>query len=118
MNNILKINGVSAVINYDPEIEMFHGSFTGLNGVANFYAQDVATLKAEGAAALADFLETCQAEGIKPYRAHSGKFQTRTEPEKHALLEQIALAKGESMNQLVNEGISYVIAQYAPHAHH
>jgi len=113
MNNILKVNGACAVINYDPEIEMFHGSFTGLNGVANFYASDVAKLKEEAAAALADFLETCAAEGIEPYRAYSGKFQTRTEPEYHAALERIALARGESMNQLVNEGIRYVIEHNA-----
>ncbi|WP_339375638.1 hypothetical protein [Candidatus Hamiltonella defensa] len=32
MNNTLKIEGHVAVINFDPEIEMFRGEFIGLNG--------------------------------------------------------------------------------------
>ncbi len=34
MNNTLKIDGHTAVINFDPEIEMFRGEFVGLNGGA------------------------------------------------------------------------------------
>ena len=40
MNNVMTINGYQAVINYDPEIQMFRGEFLGLNGGADFYARD------------------------------------------------------------------------------
>ena len=40
MVNIIEINGYRAIIQYDPEIEMFRGEFIGLNGGADFYATD------------------------------------------------------------------------------
>ena len=35
MMNIMEINGVKAVIAFDPEINMFRGEFVGLNGGAD-----------------------------------------------------------------------------------
>jgi len=32
MKNVMEINGVNAVIAFDPEINMFRGEFVGLNG--------------------------------------------------------------------------------------
>ncbi|RLB70318.1 MAG: toxin-antitoxin system HicB family antitoxin, partial [Deltaproteobacteria bacterium] len=45
MMNLMQINGVNAVITYDPEIEMFRGEFVELNGGADFYAKDIESLK-------------------------------------------------------------------------
>ncbi len=41
MNNTLDISGFKAVINYDPDIDMFRGEFIGLNGGVDFYASDI-----------------------------------------------------------------------------
>ena len=40
MMNVMEINGVKAVITFDPEINMFRGEFVGLNGGADFYSTD------------------------------------------------------------------------------
>jgi hypothetical protein len=40
--------GYDAVINYDPEIEMFRGEFINLNGGADFYVSDISGLHKEG----------------------------------------------------------------------
>ncbi|MFQ6245892.1 hypothetical protein ACLMPP_15665 [Yersinia enterocolitica] len=45
MNNTMKIDGHTAIITFDPEIEMFRGEFIGLNGGADFYAYSVEELK-------------------------------------------------------------------------
>jgi predicted HicB family RNase H-like nuclease len=66
MNNVMKIDGHQAIIVFDPEIDMFRGEFTGLNGGADFYAADVAGLQREGAISLALFLKTCAEKGIEP----------------------------------------------------
>lgn len=66
MNNILEINGYSALIQYDPEIEMFRGKFLELNGGADFYATDLEGLKREGALSLKVFLDMCQEDGVEP----------------------------------------------------
>jgi predicted HicB family RNase H-like nuclease len=57
MLNTLEIDGVKALISYDPEIEMFRGEFLGLNGGADFYAADVFSLKKEGAISLRVYRE-------------------------------------------------------------
>lgn len=65
MKNMLEINGYRAVIQFDPDIDMFRGEFIGLNGGADFYARDIASLKAEGTASLKVFLAMCREDGIQ-----------------------------------------------------
>ena len=52
MNNVMIIDGHKAVIQYDPETEMLRGEFIGLNGGADFYADNVADLHREGMTSL------------------------------------------------------------------
>jgi predicted HicB family RNase H-like nuclease len=59
MINQMTIDGVKAVITYDSEIDMFRGEFLGLNGGADFYAQDAEGLRREGAISLQVFLDAC-----------------------------------------------------------
>ena len=113
MNNIMKINGHTAVISFDPDIEMCRGEFIGLNGGADFYAYSVADLKKEGEISLRVFLEGCEKDGLEPYKSYSGKISARLTPDDHAALERISLASGESINQLLNDGVRLVIAQHA-----
>ncbi|CAH9018757.1 type II toxin-antitoxin system HicB family antitoxin [Candidatus Nitrosacidococcus sp. I8] len=70
MRNILNIDGYSAVVTYDPEIEMFRGEFIGLKGGADFYASSAQELKTEGKNSLDVFLAVCQERGIEP-KKHS-----------------------------------------------
>ena len=37
----MEIEGYRAVIQFDPDIDLFRGEFVGLNGGADFYAPDV-----------------------------------------------------------------------------
>ena len=64
MRNTMVVDGYKAVIEYDPEIEMFRGEFVGLNGGADFYAADIEGLKREGATSLRVFLEMCAEDGV------------------------------------------------------
>ncbi|NDY44555.1 type II toxin-antitoxin system HicB family antitoxin [Serratia marcescens] len=113
MNNTLKIDGHTAVINFDPEIEMFRGEFLGLNGGADFYAYNVDELKKEGAISLAVFLDQCQKDGIEPYKAYSGKVTTHLPPELHQALALATQATGQSINELLNEGVDLVIEKHS-----
>ncbi|WP_151993696.1 type II toxin-antitoxin system HicB family antitoxin [Buttiauxella massiliensis] len=112
MNNIIKIDGHTAIVSFDPDIEMFRGEFVGLNCGADFYAYSVQELKTEGAESLKFFLDTCRAKNIEPYKSYSGKISARLTPEDHAALERIALACGESINQLLNQGAKLIIKQH------
>ncbi|WNV03227.1 type II toxin-antitoxin system HicB family antitoxin [Candidatus Methylospira mobilis] len=99
------IDGYSAVIQYDPEIEMFRGEFTGLNGGADFYAKDIDNLKREGEISLRVFLDACRERGIAPKKTFSGKFNVRIPEDLHADIVNAACAEGKSLNQWVAEAL-------------
>ena len=110
--NVMIIDGVKAVISYDPEIEMFRGEFVGLNGGADFYATDVESLKHEGKISLRVFLTACRERGIEPHRHFSGKFMLRLDPATHEAAIAVAQAAGQSLNQWVEETIRRAVDAY------
>ena len=70
-DSLLMIGDRRACVTYDPDRNMLRGEFVDLNGGADFYGSDVATLKIEGAKSLAAFLDVCRDNGIEPlHRAH------------------------------------------------
>ena len=109
MMNLMEIEGYRAVIQYDPEIEMFRGEFVGLNGGADFYARDIDGLHEEGVASLRVFLEMCREEGVEPRKPYSGKFNVRVPSELHAELAAAAAAEGKSLNQWVADTLDHAV---------
>ena len=101
MKNVMVIDGQRAVIEYDPEIEMFRGEFVGLNGSADFYAKNITGLKHEGKASLKTFMQMCAEEGIDPLRKHSGRFVLRLDPKTHHTAAIASKAAGMSLNQWI-----------------
>lgn len=106
MMNVMQIDNHKAVISYDSELGLFRGEFIGLNGGADFYGESVAELEQQGRQSLATFLEICQEHGIEPYLTYSGKFITRLPKELHRQIAETATAKGQSLNQWINETLS------------
>ncbi len=63
------IEGYRAIIQYDPDIEMFRGEFIGLNGSADFYAKDINGLHKEGKISLKVFLNMCKEDCVEPRKS-------------------------------------------------
>jgi len=107
MMNMLEIGSYRAKVQYDPEIEMFRGEFIGLNGGADFYANDINSLKEEAEISLKVFLKLCEEDGVEPRKNYSGKFNIRLSPELHADIVSVAASEGKSLNQWVTETLNY-----------
>jgi predicted HicB family RNase H-like nuclease len=101
MNNVVEIDGEKAVIAFDPEIRMLRGEFVGLNGGADFYAENVHDLIEEGRKSLTVYLEMCREKGIEPRRKFSGRFNVRLDPGDHAAAVIAAAAAGKSLNEWI-----------------
>ena len=99
MSGTIDIDGYLAVVRFEPDIEMFRGEFVDLNGGADFYAEDVAGLKREGATSLRVFLDMCGERGVEPRKRFSGEFGVRVSPELHADIAAAAAAAGQSIGQ-------------------
>ena len=105
--NLMEIDGYHAVIQYDPELEMFRGEFVDVNGGADCYVHDVDGLKKEGLASLRVFLEMCREKGMEPKRGFSSRFNVRIPSELHTKAVMVARARGKSLNQLVTEALEH-----------
>jgi predicted HicB family RNase H-like nuclease len=105
MKNVIEIDGLKAVVAFDPDIAKFRGEFLGLSGGADFYAESVAGLEAEGRKSLEVYLAVCREKGVEPYRAFSGKFNLRLDPTLHEKATIAAAAENKSLNEWVAEAI-------------
>lgn len=108
--NIIVINGYSAVVSFDSDINMLRGEFIGLNGGADFYASTIDNLHHEAKISLDTFLQVCAEKGIEPVKQFSGKFNARIPPELHEKLVIAATAHGKSLNDFVRQAIEHEIA--------
>ncbi|MDQ7016173.1 MAG: type II toxin-antitoxin system HicB family antitoxin [Gammaproteobacteria bacterium] len=107
MMNVMEIDGFRAIIKYDPEIELFRGEFIALNGGADFYAEDIKSLKKEGALSLKTFLDMCKEDGVEPRKIYSGKFNVRVPSTLHEEIANVAAANGKSLNQWLIETLDH-----------
>ncbi len=105
--NIMDFGDYKALISYDADIEMFRGEFIGLNGGADFYADNIKDLHKEGQTSLDVFLDMCREEGIQPKKAYSGRFNVRVSPTVHEQAVISATAEGKSLNQWVADRLSH-----------
>jgi predicted HicB family RNase H-like nuclease len=103
--NVMNLNGYSAKIDYDPELDMFRGEILGLNGGADFYGKNPKELRSEFRKSLEVFLAVCREKGIEPRRHFSGKFNLRIPPELHEQLAIVAEAEGKSINAIAQEAL-------------
>lgn len=103
--NKLTIDGYTAMIAYDEDIDMFRGEFVGLNGGADFYANDIESLHKEAKISLQTFLAVCAEQGISPVKSYSGILNTQIEPALHERLATIAMREGISINEFVKRAI-------------
>lgn len=105
MMNVIEINGVKAVIAFDPDINMFRGEFIGLSGSADFYATDIQGLRSEGETSLRVFMEMCSEDGVSPYKKTSNRFNVRLPQELHIKAVALAKASGKSVNAWIADVI-------------
>lgn len=89
----MEYKGYSARIEYDDELEVFHGQLLNINDVITFQGTSVEGLRRELAASVEDYLAWCEERGEEPDKPFSGKFLLRIDPEMHR---RAALAAGRA----------------------
>lgn len=106
----MTLDGYSAKIEYDAELDLFRGEILGLNGGADFYGKNPKELRAEFKKSLQVFLDVCKEKAIEPRRNYSGKFNLRIPPELHERLAIAAQAEGKSINSFAQEALQNRVA--------
>ncbi len=106
---MIEYKGYHGAVEFDPELDKFHGRLVNTRSVISFYGSSVEELREEMAASVDTYLEVCEEKGIDPDRPYSGKFMLRIAPELHRDMALAAASEGKSMNEWVSERLSETI---------
>lgn len=104
----MKYKNYEAAVDFDDELEMFHGTVINTRDVITFYGKSVAELKREFKNSVEDYLEFCSKRGEEPDRPFSGNFVVRISPSLHQRLYSNAKKSGKSLNAFIEEQLATV----------
>lgn len=85
---MIKYKGYIGVVDFDPEIDLFHGTVINTQDVITFYGASVTELREEMQKSLEVYFEVCEEQGKVPDKPFSGTLTIQTTPE---LYNRIAL---------------------------
>ncbi len=104
----MKYKNYEATVEFDDEVDLFHGSVINTRDVITFYGKSVTELKREFKKSVEDYLEFCEKRGEEPDRPFSGNFVLRISPSLHQRLYSNARKSGKSLNALIEETLASV----------
>jgi predicted HicB family RNase H-like nuclease len=105
MNNTLKYKGFFASVVFSDEDNILFGKLEGIDDLIMFEGSSVSELKKMFKEAVDDYIEICKQTNKPCLKSFKGSFNVRVKPEIHQRASMIAIAKGISLNQLVQKAI-------------
>jgi len=105
--NTIRYKGYIGTIEYDEDLEMFHGRIANTRDVVSFYGKSVDELKMEMRNSVVEYIAFCKEKGIKPSKAYSGRLNLRTDPKLHGRLAHVAAEHGKSLNAWALEQLEH-----------
>lgn len=109
MLTTMKWQNYVAMIEYDPDIRMFHGRVINANSIITFYGASVNELDCEFEKSMQVYFDLCQEQGKQPDKPYSGRFNIRMTPQQHERLAAAAAASGKSLNAWVVEKLERAV---------
>ena len=78
---MIEYKGYIGVVDFDPEIDLFHGTVINTQDVITFYGASVNELREEMQKSLEVYFEVCEEQGKVPDKPFSGELTVQTTPE-------------------------------------
>jgi predicted HicB family RNase H-like nuclease len=103
---MIEYKGFRGTVEFDPELDQFHGRVLNTRSVISFYGSSVKELQREMKKSVDTYFEVCEEKGIEPEKAYSGKFGVRIDPKLHRDIALAAASEGKSMNEWVAETLA------------
>lgn len=98
-------------VEFDDEIEIFHGEVINTRDVITFQGLTVAELKKAFRESINDYLAFCKERNEEPEKPFSGKFNLRLDPKLHRQVYIAARQHHMSLNQWITESIKHHIQE-------
>ena len=94
----MEYKGYRAVVEYDHEVDVFHGEVIDTRDVIVFEGTSVEQLRSEIQLSIEDYLAVCAERGRSPDKPFSGRISLRVTPNIHRAATAAAKAEGKSLN--------------------
>jgi|LGOV01.1.fsa_nt_gb predicted HicB family RNase H-like nuclease len=105
MKKVFKYKGYSGSMEFSQEDKCLFGKILFVNDLVTYEAETYEQLEAEFAAAVDDYLETCEELGASPDKPFSGTFNVRVGPELHQQAAKVAHLEDITLNELTRQAI-------------
>lgn len=106
---MMEYKGYFAKVEFDDEVNIFHGEIINLRDVITFEGESVDELRKAFTDSVDDYLDFCAGRGEDPEKPYSGKFLVRVGPELHKTLVIQAGKNGKSLNTWVNDALQNAV---------
>lgn len=80
---MIEYKGYLGAVEFDPDIETFHGTVINISDVISFYGTSVPELRREMKKSVEEYLAFCREQGRPPEQPFSGKLVIQTNPDLH-----------------------------------
>lgn len=100
---MIEYKGYIGAVEFDEDIDAFHGAVINTNDVITFYGSSVAELRREMQRSVDEYLAFCQEQGKEPEVPFSGKLIIQTSPELHRRLAMDAARQRVNLNAYIQE---------------
>ncbi len=110
---MLEYKGYHAKIEFDAEDKILVGKVFGLNDSLNFEGSTPEEIENMFHQSIDNYLALCAEIGKEPEREFKGTFNVRVTPELHREAALLAMAKGETLNQVIADSIEKFVREEA-----
>lgn len=110
MNNTVEYRGYVGSVEFSAEDGVIFGKVQGIRSLISYEGTNVEELLNDFHAAVDEYLEMCEAEGVEPEKAYKGTFNVRVSPELHQAAAVQAMARRVSLNSIVEAALRQYVA--------
>lgn len=109
MKDVIVYKDYVGSVRYSSDDEVFFGKIEGIDDLVTFEGESVPQLKEAFQEAVHDYIEIAKANGKEPEKTYRGSLNIRLKPEVHKRANRLALIRGKTLNQFINDAIEHEI---------
>ncbi len=106
---MMEYKGYLGKVEFDDEVNIFHGEVVNIRDVITFQGQSVAELRQAFEDSVEDYLEFCIERGEQPEKPFSGRFTVQLSPEEHRQIILAATKAGKRIDSWVADVLGQAV---------
>ncbi len=110
MSNLLSYKNYNGTVEYSMEDNCLFGKVVGVKSLLSYEGESVWELEQDFRRTIDAYLADCRERDVQPEQPYKGTFNVRISPELHRSIAVYAIERGKSLNAVVEEAISRVVA--------